>query len=125
MPNTPPAPFDRATALTTAQQRAFEHAQAAQKHHAQALEETTYADAHASDDYRRAAVGEARQRAQGHASRTADSARLADMWASVAQALVTGTDGRPTTYDLHVQLDPKSVGEELLRQLRTTPGLGG
>lgn len=124
MPTTPPT-FDRATALTTAQQLAYEHAQAAQKHHTQALEETAYADERRGNDYQRAAVTEALQRAQGHASRTADSARLADMWARVAQALAHGTDSRPAAYDLHVQLDPKDVGEELARQLRTARFLGG
>lgn len=125
MPDTTSAGFDRAAALTTAQHRAYEHAQAAQQHHAQALEETAYAYDRDGSDYMRADVAAARQRAQGHASRTADSVRLADMWARVARALAATADGRVAAYDLNVQLDPQSIGDEIQRQLRTARGHGG
>jgi hypothetical protein len=129
MPTTPPTDFDRAAALEAAQQQAYENAQAAQKHHAQAAEQTQYADARAGSDYLRQAVAEARQEAQRHSVCTTEAARLADMWARVAVALAAGTDTRTATYDLNVQLDPKSDGEELVRLLRESQsrqgGLGG
>ncbi|MET9099957.1 hypothetical protein [Streptomyces antibioticus] len=118
MPDAPPTDFDRIAALRIAQQLAFENAHAAQQHYGQAVERTEHADARTRSDYLRQAVAEARQTAQRHEAQTTEHARLAEVWATVATALAAGTDGRPATYDLTVQVDPKGIGEELQRQLR-------
>ncbi|MEV1063394.1 hypothetical protein [Streptomyces sp. NPDC050263] len=122
MPDTPPTAFDRDTALRIAQQLAFENAHAAQEHHDQAAQHRTAAaemvPAWGEDHDRELAS------AQEHRG-LADRARaMADTWAHVATALTAGLDARPAAYDLNIQLapenpDPKAVGEELARQMRS------
>ncbi|MFE1925813.1 hypothetical protein ACFW91_24980 [Streptomyces asoensis] len=117
MPDTPPTSFDRTAALRIAQQLAFENAHSAQEHHDQAAERTRYANDRAGKDFMRQAVTEARQSAQLHRDRATEHAHLADTWAHVTTALATVTDGQPAAYELSIQLDPKDVGAQLLRQI--------
>lgn len=109
MPYTPPVHFDRATALGTAQQWAFHHAQDAQDHHDQAE--------HLRTDAERTAIGGALK--AGPYALAERSRAMADTWAHVATALATPAtaDGQPATYDVHVAL-PSGSAEEIERQLR-------
>lgn len=110
MPDTPPANFDRATALGTAQHWAFHHAQDAQDHYDQAELTRVNAD--------RTGIGGAR--ADEPYALAERSRAMAETWARVATALAVPAtaDGQPATYDVHVALDPNATADELQRQLR-------
>ncbi|WP_320784180.1 hypothetical protein [Streptomyces sp. CRN 30] len=113
MPTSAPEPFDRVTALRTAQQHAYAHALAAQQHYDQADEHHAEAARLANIDAYAARESKDRKLEQEqHERRLAEQAgAMAETWSRLTAALAVPAtaDGQPTTYDLHVAVDPASA----------------
>ncbi|MGW6210950.1 hypothetical protein [Streptomyces sp. NPDC055109] len=97
-----------------------------------ALRSQVYADEQKGRDagYLRDVIADERLTVQAQDARSDQARRLAEMWARVAIALAPGqapADGQPATYDVHLDLDPTTAGEEIQRQLKRMqqrPGSG-
>lgn len=110
-----PINFDPPTALGIAQHWAFHHAADAQDQYDEAEALRSRAD--------ETSIGGALP-AKAYA-RAERSRAMAETWASVATALAGRPDGQPAAYDLTVQLDPRGIGEELVRQMRVARRIEG
>ena len=108
MTDAQPVNFDPSAALRTAQHWAFHHANDAQ-------DQYEAAEAIRSRAEETGIGGALADRAYARAER---SRAMADTWATAARALAVAPGSQPAAYDLTVQLDPKDIGQDIVRQLR-------